>query len=134
MGGLQWNPSGTQLASGGNDNLLSIWDASASRQRHELTAHTAAVKALAWCPFTPNLLASGVGTADRTIRFWNTCTGQNMHTVDTKSQVCSLLWSKKSKELLSSHGFSQNQLTLWKYPTMTKVHLRACAMICVVSE
>jgi len=119
--GMQWNPTGTQLATGGNDNLLSIWDASTSSQRCALTAHTAAVKALAWCPFTPNLLASGGGTADRTIRFWNTVTGQTMHTVDTKSQVCSLLWSKKSKELLSSHGFSQNQLTLWKYPTMTKV-------------
>ena len=82
----------------------------------------AAVKALAWCPFMPNLLASGGGTADRTIKFWNTQTGQMMHSVDTKSQVCSLLWSKKSKELLSSHGFSQNQLTLWKYPSMTKVY------------
>ena len=24
--GLKWSPSGTQLASGGNDNLLHIWD------------------------------------------------------------------------------------------------------------
>ena len=25
------------------------------------------------------------------------------------------------KELLSSHGFSDNQLCLWKYPTMNKI-------------
>ena len=25
--GLKWSPSGTQLASGGNDNLLHIWSA-----------------------------------------------------------------------------------------------------------
>ena len=37
------------------------------------------------------------------------------------SQVCSLLWSKNDRELLSSHGFSENQLCLWKYPTMTKI-------------
>lgn len=24
--GLKWSPAGTQLASGGNDNLLNIWD------------------------------------------------------------------------------------------------------------
>ncbi|KAI4324881.1 hypothetical protein MLD38_030326 [Melastoma candidum] len=34
------------------------------------------------------------------------------------SQVCSLLWSKKERELLISHGFTQNQLTPWKYPSM----------------
>ena len=36
-------------------------------------------------------------------------------------QVCSILWSKHYKELVSSHGFAQNQLILWKYPSMTKV-------------
>ncbi|RXG54534.1 Cell division cycle protein 20-like protein [Armadillidium vulgare] len=25
------------------------------------------------------------------------------------------------RELISGHGFSQNQLTIWKYPTLTKV-------------
>eukprot|EP00658_Telonema_sp_P-2_P058585 TRINITY_DN4709_c0_g1_i1.p1 TRINITY_DN4709_c0_g1~~TRINITY_DN4709_c0_g1_i1.p1 ORF type:complete len:211 (+),score=41.92 TRINITY_DN4709_c0_g1_i1:176-808(+) len=119
--GLRWNGAGTQLASGGNDNLLSVWDLGASQTRYNLTQHTAAVKALAWCPFEANLLASGGGTTDRTIRFWNMQSGACVNSIDTKSQVCSLLWSKKNRELLSSHGFSQNQLTLWKYPTMTKV-------------
>ena len=36
-------------------------------------------------------------------------------------QVCALLWSAEHKELVSSHGFAQNQLTLWKYPSLTKV-------------
>lgn len=36
-------------------------------------------------------------------------------------QVCALLWSKHHKELVSSHGFSENQLCLWKYPTMAKI-------------
>ena len=44
-----------------------------------------------------------------------------MNSVDTGSQVCALLWSPHHKELVSSHGFSQNQLVLWKYPTMTKL-------------
>ena len=29
--GLKWSPSGTQLASGGNDNLLHIWSATGAR-------------------------------------------------------------------------------------------------------
>lgn len=125
--GMKWSLSGQQLASGGNDNLLHIWDASAMAIRspssylYRFDEHQAAVKALAWCPFQSNLLASGGGTADRCIKFWNTQTGVCLNSVDTNSQVCALQWSRHEKELLSSHGFSQNQLCLWKYPSMVKM-------------
>ncbi|MFS7949467.1 putative transcription factor WD40-like family [Helianthus anomalus] len=88
---------------------------------HRLEDHTAAVKALAWCPFQANLLASGGGGSDRCIKFWNTHTGSCLNSVDTGSQVCALLWNTHERELLSSHGFTQNQLTLWKYPSMVKM-------------
>lgn len=80
--GLKWSPDGKYLASGGNDNMLQIWP-SISVQSHtntqpiySLNQHQAAVKALAWCPWQNNILASGGGTADRTIRFWNCNTGE----------------------------------------------------------
>ena len=88
--GLKWSPNGQQLASGGNDNLLNVWaqgSATGQAPSHSLSAHTAAVKALAWCPFQSSLLASGGGTADRTIRFWNTHTGCQLNSIDTESQV-----------------------------------------------
>ena len=122
--GLKWSPSGTQLASGGNDNLLHIWDHASignGTHLHRLDAHQAAVKALAWCPFQSNLLASGGGTADRCIKFWNTTTGAMLNSIDTHSQVCALQWNTHEREILSSHGYSQNQLCLWKYPTMQKM-------------
>lgn len=132
--GLKWSPDGTSLASGGNDNLLCVWDARGGSSsivgtpgvrsvapRLQLTEHQAAVKALAWCPFQRNVLASGGGTADRTIKFWNTANGTCLNSVDTGSQVCSLVWNTHEKELLSSHGFSENQLCVWKYPSMVRV-------------
>ncbi|KAK1270127.1 Protein FIZZY-RELATED 2 [Acorus gramineus] len=123
--GPKWSSSGQHLASGGNDNLIHIWDRSSSggpnKWLHRFENHTAAVKALAWCPFQSNLLALGGGGGDRCIKFWNTQTGACLNSVDTGSQVCALLWNKKERELLSSHGFAQNQLTLWKYPSMVKV-------------
>ncbi|KAK2647398.1 hypothetical protein Ddye_014887 [Dipteronia dyeriana] len=124
--GLKWSDSGQQLASGGNDNLVFIWDRSMASSNttqwlHRLQDHTAAVKALAWCPFQGNLLASGGGEGDKCIKFWNTHTGACLNSVDTGSQVCSLLWSIHERELLSSHGFTENQLTLWKYPSMVKM-------------
>jgi len=119
--GLKWNASGSQLASGGNDNLLCLWSGGDFRLQHRISAHCAAVKALAWCPWQANLLASGGGTADRHIRVWNTATGALAGGVDTGSQVCALQWSRHDRELLSSHGYARNQLALWRYPSLTKV-------------
>jgi cell division cycle protein 20 (cofactor of APC complex) len=122
--GLKWSPSGNQLASGGNDNLLNIWDErrlTNAPPLYVLDEHKAAVKALAWCPWQRHVLASGGGTADRMIRFWDLRTGHFVNAVDTHSQVCALQWSMHDKELVSSHGYSHNQLILWKYPSMVKV-------------
>lgn len=124
--GLAWSPDGTYLASGANDNTLCIMDAGSmhtmdAAPRHVLTDHQAAVKALAWSPHERNLLASGGGTADRCIKFWNAQSGAMMNSIDTGSQVCALQWSPFEKEILSSHGYAENQLCLWKYPTMARV-------------
>ena len=47
-----------------------------------------------------------------------------LNSIDTHSQVCALQWNTHEREILSSHGYSQNQLCLWKYPTMKKVKVR----------
>ncbi|CAF0725770.1 unnamed protein product [Didymodactylos carnosus] len=119
--GLKWSPDRQLLASGGNDNRLLVWNQSCSTPIQTYTDHTAAVKAIAWSPHQQGLLASGGGTADRYIRFWNTLTAQNLQCIDTGSQVCNLAWSKHSNELVSTHGYSQNQIIVWKYPTMVQL-------------
>eukprot|EP01017_Pseudomicrothorax_dubius_P040893 TRINITY_DN6485_c0_g1_i4.p1 TRINITY_DN6485_c0_g1~~TRINITY_DN6485_c0_g1_i4.p1 ORF type:complete len:434 (+),score=70.69 TRINITY_DN6485_c0_g1_i4:379-1680(+) len=119
--GLKWSPDGSQLASGGNDNILAIWDAGVMEPRFIMRDHRAAVKSLAWCPWQRFLLASGGGTADKSIKFWSTDSGALLNSVDAESQVCSLIWNRSDRELLSGHGFSKNQLALWRYPAMTKV-------------
>lgn len=61
--------------------MLQIWPSvpgqnhSQAQPIYSLNQHQAAVKALAWCPWQNHVLASGGGTADRTIRFWNCNTG-----------------------------------------------------------
>lgn len=124
--GLKWSLDGQYLASGGNDNLLNIWSgfpgsSFQTRPIYTFSNHQAAVKGLAWSPWNHNILASGGGTADRRIRFWNCSLGSCVNEIDTKSQVCSLLWSNTYKELISGHGFANNQLIIWKYPSLQKV-------------
>eukprot|EP00668_Euglena_longa_P005893 GGOE01006962.1.p1 GENE.GGOE01006962.1~~GGOE01006962.1.p1 ORF type:complete len:504 (+),score=129.80 GGOE01006962.1:38-1549(+) len=118
--GLSWSPDGMQLASGGNDNLVQLFDFHRmDNARLVLRGHTAAIKAIGWSPHQSNLLATGGGTEDTTLRFWSTISGSCTHQVYTTSQICCLLWSKHSNEIVTSHGFSDYQLTLWKYPTLT---------------
>ncbi|KAJ3067404.1 ubiquitin-protein transferase activating protein [Podochytrium sp. JEL0797] len=121
--GLKWRADGGLLASGGNDNLVNIWDARTSVPKSTKSAHNAAVKAIAWCPWQLNLLATGGGTNDRQIHFWNTTTPSStpLNSIDTGSQVTSLLWSKTYKELVSSHGYPYNHLSIWGYPSCKKI-------------
>jgi cell division cycle 20-like protein 1 (cofactor of APC complex) len=84
---LKWSPDRQLLASGGNDNRLLVWNQSCINPIQIYTDHTAAVKAIAWSPHQQGLLASGGGTADRYIRFWNTLTAQSLQCIDTGSQV-----------------------------------------------
>ena len=122
--GLKWSPDERMLASGGNDNKLYVWSTRQSDPTNPMcrfSDHIAAVKAVAWSPHTTGILASGGGTADRNIRFWNSHTGVPLHRIDTGSQVCNLMWSKNVNEIVSTHGYSLNQIIVWKYPTMQKV-------------
>ncbi|KAG5442765.1 Fizzy- protein [Clonorchis sinensis] len=122
--GLKWSPDSQYLASGGNDNRLLVWSQHAPASGGPVLTyeeHVAAVKAIAWSPHQHGLLASGGGTADRCIRFWNTLTGQALRWVDTGSQVCNIAWSVHSNELVSTHGYSQNQILVWRYPSLTQL-------------
>jgi len=83
--------------------------------------HVAAVKAVTWSPHQHGLLLSGGGTADKTIKFRNTLEGTTIKSIDTGSQVCNLIFSKTLNEFVSTHGFSLNEINVWKYPKMEKI-------------
>lgn len=119
--GIKWNCDDGQLASGGNDNKLIVWDKLSDTPLWKFNDHTAAVKAISWSPHQHGLLASGGGTADRRIIFHNTLKGTIVNEIDTGSQVCNLAWSKNSNEIVSTHGYSQNQIVVWKYPSLQQV-------------
>lgn len=113
--GLKWDRKGKQLASGANDCLLKLWDHRFMNVNLPLwtsNLHLAAVKALDWNE--KGVLASGGGTADRTIRLWDVDKGECVKSVDTGSQVCSILWSHNyPEEFVSSHGFMSYELAVW---------------------
>jgi WD40 repeat protein len=113
---VRLHPDRPLLATCGNDCSVKIWDLRGlgSDPLMIYGEHEAAIRAAAWSPTNPDIIATGGGTADRKVKLWNTVTGETIKSVDTGSQVCNLFWHPGYKEILSSHGFSQNHLALWK--------------------
>lgn len=119
--GLDYSSDGW-LASGSNDNSVCIWDNTMSRTPlHTLSEHTAAVKAIRWCPWQRNVLATGGGSADRQICLWNASSARLLMSADADSQVTDVLWGHQERELVTAHGYSRNHLSVWKHPSLVKV-------------
>lgn len=67
----------------------------------------AAVKAMAFAPWQPTLLAAGGGSNDRCIHFYHTLSGATLATIDCHAQVTSLIWSTQRREIAATFGFAQ---------------------------
>ncbi|CAH2296337.1 cell division cycle 20 homolog B, partial [Pelobates cultripes] len=122
---LKWSPSEKHLASGSSDGHLNIWlyDPGTSKSNTPLQSmqHSTAVKAMNWCPWLSETLGVGGGMTDGHIRIWDTNTGKNIHSANTHSQICSVIWLPESRELVTGHGPHKNQMSVWKYPSLLKV-------------
>ena len=44
-----------------------------------------------------------------------------MKSVKTESQITSIIWSNHYTELLTTHGYSTNDINVWKFPTMDRI-------------
>jgi len=129
---LKWNADGEQLASGGNDNNVSVSNIMRLSSRipnmtssgpsprssihrnntpslvQRCVGHRAAIRALAWSPHERDILCSGGGTLDPSLCFWTI--GQIK---TTGSQVCALAWMRTENKLISAHGLPKTDLQVW---------------------
>ncbi len=119
--GLKWSPDGQQLASGGNDNFVKIWNIKSNQAEHTLRDHKAAIKALEWSPHQHGLLLSGGGTRDMCIKFWNTKKYKKINELQIGSQICGIQFSNHYNEFVCAHGFSDNAISIWNYPQLQKI-------------
>lgn len=117
---LKWSPDEQYFCSGGNDNKVFVWTPMNSIPLMK-ESHNACIKALAWSEKQYGVLATGGGAADRTIKTWNVQTRELTHERVTESQVCSLVFSKHTNDLISAHGYPLNEITLWRTNGLKKI-------------
>ncbi|NXI89990.1 CD20B protein, partial [Psophia crepitans] len=119
---LKWSLTNQLLASGSSDGVLNIWpsDPGVKSQSQPLKTipHSSAVKAVNWCPWQSNILATGGGMKDGILRVWDINREKIIQSAATDSQICSLLWLPQTSELMTGQGLPGNQLKIWKYPIL----------------
>jgi len=76
------------------------------REKHKWL-HSAAIKAIAFCPWQRGLIATGGGSNDRAIHFYHTFSGACLATIDVQAQVTSLIWSTSRREIAATFGYAQ---------------------------
>ncbi|XP_076441153.1 cell division cycle protein 20 homolog [Babylonia areolata] len=112
---VQLSPDESTLACGGADGIVSVWEPRGRGVTTRLHAHKSGARALAWCPWRRNVLASGGGgSSDGYIRVWSVSAGAVKTEMDTGMQVCHVLWSEEYRELVSAHsGGGRHEVLLW---------------------
>ncbi|XHG01164.1 hypothetical protein AWENTII_004562 [Aspergillus wentii] len=95
------NHTGSLISGGERTVLVPL-----NHQKHRLV-HSAAVKAIAFAPWQPSLLATGGGSNDRAIHFFHTLSGACLATINVYAQVTSLIWSKTRREIAATFGYAQ---------------------------
>ncbi|KAF3932602.1 hypothetical protein ABW20_dc0109436 [Dactylellina cionopaga] len=139
--GIAWSTDATQVATGGNDNQCILFDVETPKDeesdsrdadepnreliiRHKWS-HSAAVKAIAFCPWQKSLIATGGGSNDRGIHFYHTFTGSSIATINVSAQVTSLIWSTQRKEIAATFGYANPEhpirIAVFTWPDCHKV-------------
>ncbi|EWC48807.1 hypothetical protein DRE_00112 [Drechslerella stenobrocha 248] len=139
--GIAWSIDASQVATGGNDNQCILFDVETPKNedsdsqdadepnreliiRHKWT-HSAAVKAIAFCPWQKSLIATGGGSNDRGIHFHHTFTGASIATINVSAQVTSLIWSTQRREIAATFGYANPEhpirIAVFTWPECHKI-------------
>lgn len=118
------HPNKLQFATGGNGHIVNVWDVrNQQTPMFVLDHHSSAVRALDWCPWEHNILATGGGLDDGRICIIDTHLGKMVKSTETGFQICKLIWSRHYKEIVSLASTDAEQIEIRRYPDIDSVAL-----------
>lgn len=118
--GLKWSPCGRSFASGGNDNFALVWNIEKQEPSIRIM-HKGGVRAVGWSEKLRGVMATGGGYSDKKIRTYNTIQNMLIEERETDGQVCALVFSKITNDLISSHGIPTNDISVWRTNGLKRV-------------
>jgi WD40 repeat protein/serine/threonine protein kinase len=106
---VAWSPDGRQLAGGGGDGELIVWDASDGREQRRFLAHTGGVSSVAWSPDGKKLASGG---EDQVARIWDVPAFSQLVAYQAHSDnVKSIAWSPDGGRVAS--GSADSTVRIW---------------------
>jgi len=108
-------PHGKQIASGGDDNTLRVWDASTLESLFVCSLHTGCINCVAYSPDGKKIAS---GSDDKTVRIWDASSGACLAKCEGhKDRVNSIAFSPDGQRVASAG--SDNSVRIWDVGTGT---------------
>lgn len=98
---VAWSPDRAIVASGSDDRLIKLWNATTGELLHNLSGHTSRVSCLSFSPDGKSLAS---GSSDGTVRLWSVKKGESYEVFDSEdSLVLCVAFSPDGKLLAAGH-------------------------------
>lgn len=110
---LAISPDGKTLASGGDDNNISLWNLSTGKSIASIVAHRGTVNALAFSRDGQTLASA---SNDRTVRLWNVRTRSRVRTLSGHTDFVNCVAFSRDGSTLAT-GSKDKTVRLWNYRT-----------------
>ena len=96
---VAFSSDGTRIASGSQDGLVRVWDASTGKLQNVLHGHTQPIVSVAFSRDGTRIIS---GSDDSLVRVWNVSTGEAQHVLEGHTdQVTSVAFSSDGTRIVS---------------------------------
>ena len=123
---VKFSRDGNVFATVSDRGIVRLWDVRMFEHSLLDLEHDAVVKAMGFCTADPDVLCTGGGPGDDTLRLWDTkYNGPTVRglirEVETEGPIYDLAWSASGNELCTGHGDPFNQVSVWSHDTYFRV-------------
>jgi serine/threonine protein kinase len=106
---LSYTPDGSRLITGGDDQVIRVWNTNTGQLLFNLTGHTSAIKSLTIKSDGSTLVSA---SDDKTIKVWNLSNGQILHTLTGHTSYLNAVVISPDGQLIASASADQT-IKLW---------------------